>query len=190
MSDETCVFYEAWVGECNNEVSDETELPLCDEHRGRLCSMCGGTATTQCGAAGALVCGRPLCEECKCPQHSEFGHKAPRDLDLDVEDDDEIEDDIISDLVSGDERQRTAIGHVNGFDITLYKRKRSMSRYDWQVVARTETDNAPSSPKLFDDASEADQYFDQLVEKYDLVEGVRETLVDGIREMLGDDINE
>lgn len=64
MSDQTCVYTEAWVGECG-ERAVTSDPPLCSEHRGETC-WCGEQAVRECPFTGQFVCGRPLCESHEC----------------------------------------------------------------------------------------------------------------------------
>jgi hypothetical protein len=60
--DTRCVFDEAWIGRCKNEVSGDTRF--CWKHLGEKCSDCGKQAFKNCEATiGAFVCGSMLCSQ-------------------------------------------------------------------------------------------------------------------------------
>lgn len=60
----SCLFRNAWVGECKNETMDGEDF--CEEHLQKQCVSCGEQATHECHETmGPLVCGSPLCNECE-----------------------------------------------------------------------------------------------------------------------------
>lgn len=161
MTRDECVFYEAWQGECGNDSVPGTEPPLCEEHRTRECSNCGGQATTMCGHAGQFVCGRPLCETCECPSHNQTGHGSGRTFGVDP-----AHEDIVTDVTYTSGEPRGAHGLVNGVGVDIEK-----TRYNgvhWRV--RSITEHGESSFETFDDEEEADEYFETLLNRYEMEE--------------------
>lgn len=157
-----CVFYKAWQGECGKDPVPGTEPPLCSEHNGEECHVCGKQATTQCGNAGQFVCGYPLCETCECSNHGVTGHGSGRDFG-------QVEDDIVSSVVSDDYETRSAEGSVNDMEIIIRKYKHEYQGNSHPAV-RVLTEDGESEEERFDDEDEADECFEMLVDRYDLVE--------------------
>lgn len=58
-----CKFSEAWVGTCNNSIS---EGEFCSKHLEIKCSICGKQATHTCEQTTVVVCGTPLCDDLEC----------------------------------------------------------------------------------------------------------------------------
>jgi len=85
-----------------------------------------------------------------------------------------MSDDIIDDLMDGQSSERLASGLVNGVFIQLVKQKtyKSTGEVKWKVIAETPHRIRSQKQELYDEVSEADSYFEMLIEKYDLSEGI------------------
>ena len=62
MSEFTCGFDQAWVGNCKTPVASENDR--CEKHT-KKCVSCGVMATRSCDQTGQFVCGAPLCDDCE-----------------------------------------------------------------------------------------------------------------------------
>ena len=72
-----CLFNEAWVGRCKNEI---VENGYCKKHKDLYCVSCGEKATHSCSETMGLVCGVPLCDNCEhtlCDNGCNSGGKLP-----------------------------------------------------------------------------------------------------------------
>lgn len=170
-TDSGCVFYRSWRGECNDALIQEDPVPLCEDHADKTCCSCGAQATCECGVAGSLVCGAPLCDTCECPQHDATGHGSGRGIGTSTEDGDDEESDIVEELLSTEDCKRRAVGTVDSADIVVVKKPVNYPlSSEWTVRTRRQDQESNWNSETFDGSESADDYFETLVDRYELQE--------------------